>query len=505
MSRVFISHSAKDRDFVEREIIAPLEQHGIKTWYSKDKIRGGAIWEKKIQEGLKACDWFLVAVTPDSINSEWVWKEVRWALKHRQERVLPVLCADCNPEDLHFELDAIQHFNFCRDMEAEREKLIREIKGADPTPEQLYEQAQAAYQAEDWATAIAKLQSLLQLQPDHSAARTLLQQAQLPQLYASGLAHFQAQRWREAVADLRRVCELDVAYRDAAALLTEAQERVNAGRIKVLFDEADAAAANEIWPVAIKRLEEILALKPTHTEARQKLDEARRRQSLAQSLAKLYEVGLKRHQEGRWAEALDVLRDMPADYKDVAALVATAEARLARPVEPSPEPIPEPIPEPTPEPPPDPVPPRPSFVAALLSSFTKKRWLVLTPAVVLLFTMGLLAYLFYEPAKQDNKNVSTHTVSSGPTDVGANAATYYLLGENFYEKKDYVNAERQFTKAAEMAQNYSTKAAAQYYARLGDSLRMQNKTFEAKVAYDTAEKYDPTNQVAKDGLQALKQ
>src|SRR5205085_3177225 len=202
MPKVFISHSAKDRAFVEREIIALLNQHGIETWYSRDNIQTTARWEKEVLEGLKACDWFLVVMTPDAVASEWVSTEVHWAFNHRKGRVVPVLRSDCNPEELHLMLLPIQYIDFRSDLEPAQKKLLA-LWGAAPTPEKLYEQAQAACTNEDWATAITKLQSLLQVQPNHAEAAELLQQAQRQQdlttLYTEGLAHLQAKRWREAV------------------------------------------------------------------------------------------------------------------------------------------------------------------------------------------------------------------------------------------------------------------------------------------------------------------
>ncbi len=42
-ARVFISHSTRDREFIEKEIVHLLERNGIKTWYSKDDIQSSAV------------------------------------------------------------------------------------------------------------------------------------------------------------------------------------------------------------------------------------------------------------------------------------------------------------------------------------------------------------------------------------------------------------------------------------------------------------------------------
>ena len=589
MPKVFISHASNDRDFVEREIIAPLEQHGIRTWYSKDKIKTATLWEKTIREGLNTCDWFLVAVTPNALASDWVQAEVQWALDHRKGRVVPVLCADCNPEDLHLKLLLIQRIDFRHDIETERKKLLA-LWGADPTPEQLYGQAEAACQEEDWVTAIAKLQSLLQTQPTHAAAQTLLQQAQLRQeitnLYASGQAHFQAGHWREALADLERVHEQDANYKDVARLVAEAQEQLIAARISVLFQETDTAAASENWAVAIKKLEEILSVKPAHAEAQHKLTEAHRRQSQAQYLAWLYEAGLKLSREARWEEALAhlyVVRSMAADYKDVAALIAEAEAKKlleeegtlqasASPVAAPPAPpVTQPAPPPAqpaqaaqPAPPPAqpmtpaalPVPsptstaPAPLFVAGQrrqspltvqLNKLTqnKRRLLAVVGPVVLLVTIGLIAYLIFGQAgssRNGNVNLTPRTQPS-PTDNPA-AVAHFKRGEEFFKEKRFGDAEQELREAVRLQSDnhqyhyslaivlFSQKryaeaeaearealkepldasysAIARYYVQLGDSLRMQGKRDDAAEAYRSAQRTDPDNQAAQTGLNSLK-
>jgi hypothetical protein len=124
MSRVFISHSSHDRDVVEREVIEPLRKHGVETWYSKDKIKTAADWERSIWRGLNQCEWFLVVLTPRAVESYWVRSEVAWALTQRRGRVIPVMLEACDPAELYLGLQPIQHIDFSHDTEQARARLL---------------------------------------------------------------------------------------------------------------------------------------------------------------------------------------------------------------------------------------------------------------------------------------------------------------------------------------------------------------------------------------------
>ena len=125
MPKVFVSHSTKDRTFVEREIISLLNAHGIETWYSRDDIRTADTWLQTIHKGLQSCDWFLVAMSRNSAKSEYVKDEVCWAIGKRWPgRFIPVLIDECEPEDFHLRMPRIQHVDFIHDLEEARKRLL---------------------------------------------------------------------------------------------------------------------------------------------------------------------------------------------------------------------------------------------------------------------------------------------------------------------------------------------------------------------------------------------
>jgi len=123
-TRVFISYSTKDRDFVEKEIIALLKEHNIGTWYSKDNIVTAEDWERSIVQGLKKCEWFLLVMSPNSASSRWVRSELAWALANREGKIIPVMIEKCDYIDFNLRLNTIQHVDFTNPDNEARRKLL---------------------------------------------------------------------------------------------------------------------------------------------------------------------------------------------------------------------------------------------------------------------------------------------------------------------------------------------------------------------------------------------
>jgi hypothetical protein len=108
MSRVFISHSTRDRAFVEDILVPALHSYGLETWYSKNDIQAADRWERSILNGLESCDWFLIVLSPNSAKSDWVADELHWAMSNRHGRIVPVMIEACNPYDFHIRLPRLQ-------------------------------------------------------------------------------------------------------------------------------------------------------------------------------------------------------------------------------------------------------------------------------------------------------------------------------------------------------------------------------------------------------------
>lgn len=74
--RVFLSHSSKDKIFIER-LYNDLQKYKIEPWKDTEEIRDGRPWLRVIfEDGIPTCDSILVYLTENSINSKMVKKEI---------------------------------------------------------------------------------------------------------------------------------------------------------------------------------------------------------------------------------------------------------------------------------------------------------------------------------------------------------------------------------------------------------------------------------------------
>jgi hypothetical protein len=113
---VFLSHSHADRLFLNR-LGAVLRIHGIPYWYSRTHLLGAQQWHDEIGRALARCDWFVVVLSPAATKSEWVKRELVYALNEQRYtgKIVPVLLVPCNYNRLSWTLGEFQNVDFAKD------------------------------------------------------------------------------------------------------------------------------------------------------------------------------------------------------------------------------------------------------------------------------------------------------------------------------------------------------------------------------------------------------
>jgi tetratricopeptide (TPR) repeat protein len=85
LMKVFLSHSTRDKDFVEK-LAAAMTASGFEPWRCEVDIDKGANFIAAISKGLKQADLTLLVWSPDAANSPWTEEEWTVALKQQVEQ-----------------------------------------------------------------------------------------------------------------------------------------------------------------------------------------------------------------------------------------------------------------------------------------------------------------------------------------------------------------------------------------------------------------------------------
>jgi hypothetical protein len=108
---IFISYSHKDEEFVLR-LARHLEERNLSVWIDRGDIHAGAEWQHTIAQAVEDCLAFLLVISPDSVDSNYVAQELSLAKAH-EIPIFPLLYRKTKiPEYLETDLFAFQFIDF---------------------------------------------------------------------------------------------------------------------------------------------------------------------------------------------------------------------------------------------------------------------------------------------------------------------------------------------------------------------------------------------------------
>ena len=98
------------------------------VWYSQTNILGAQQWQDQIGAALRRCDWFVVVLSPQSVNSMWVKREVSFGLAENRldNRITPVQYQLADIRDLHWTLTLFQTIDFTGTFDAGSTALLQQ-------------------------------------------------------------------------------------------------------------------------------------------------------------------------------------------------------------------------------------------------------------------------------------------------------------------------------------------------------------------------------------------
>ena len=128
--KAFISHNSQDKPFVRR-LATTLETHGIQSWVDEAELHYGDCLIHKIADAIDGLDAVVAIISPNSIDSAWVQKELSLAMTKEitlgKVIVIPVLIGSC---DIPFFLRDKLYADFTEPdaFDENAEKLARSIR-----------------------------------------------------------------------------------------------------------------------------------------------------------------------------------------------------------------------------------------------------------------------------------------------------------------------------------------------------------------------------------------
>jgi hypothetical protein len=127
MSHVFISYSRKDSKTVD-SIVQRLEAEDFAVWIDREEIHGGDLWREAIVEAVDNAYVFVLMLSPNSVASDNVRKEVDLA-DGAGKALLPMMLAQAQlTSRLRYQLAGIQWIEYYRDPDGKFNELISVLR-----------------------------------------------------------------------------------------------------------------------------------------------------------------------------------------------------------------------------------------------------------------------------------------------------------------------------------------------------------------------------------------
>src|SRR5712692_5774960 len=91
-TQVFLSYASPDRELAA-ELAKRLGKEGYEVWFADGRLFPGDNWSLAIGKALEESDAIVVLLSPESVRSASVRREIEYALSSKQykDRLIPVL------------------------------------------------------------------------------------------------------------------------------------------------------------------------------------------------------------------------------------------------------------------------------------------------------------------------------------------------------------------------------------------------------------------------------
>lgn len=128
--RVFVSYSRRDSGFVSR-LVDFLRESGHEAWLDASDIRGSQEWRQSVVEAIRSADVFVLVISPRSMASADVQREVTVAAEV-ERRIVPVMLERAElTGGIQYELAGVQSISFVD--KSFHDAAVRLLEAMEPT------------------------------------------------------------------------------------------------------------------------------------------------------------------------------------------------------------------------------------------------------------------------------------------------------------------------------------------------------------------------------------
>ncbi len=125
MGYAFISYNSNNRALTDK-LLHIFNKNGISSWIAPDDIPVGARYAQVINKAIRNCGCFILLLTQESVNSQWVAKEVERAIDYKKP-IVPIRLEDVALTDdfaLYISTDQILSVNHFDERSPEIQNLL---------------------------------------------------------------------------------------------------------------------------------------------------------------------------------------------------------------------------------------------------------------------------------------------------------------------------------------------------------------------------------------------
>ena len=147
-SKVFISYSRKDKEFV-RKLNDALDASSVDAWVDWEGIELAADWMETITSAIQKSDAFLFVISPDSLASNVCASELELALQN-SKKLIPILFREPTKNSQMHEKLAATNWVYLREQDNFEETIPRLIDAVNTDLEWIRQHTRLLERATEW-------------------------------------------------------------------------------------------------------------------------------------------------------------------------------------------------------------------------------------------------------------------------------------------------------------------------------------------------------------------